>query len=264
MAPWAFFLPLAVRLPDREPEERDLDRLCWFWIAAIVLFFSLSASKRTPYILPVAPAVAVLVAGLAERFLGERLERWRSIALRSVLGGLALLLLVGGLYFRLALLDDYPLIHTAGQAVSLLLVGVGAATLAGLFVMRRTPAAAAAFFSGILCLYLSAAIWLLPEVDVYKSARPFCTMMNEEVVQDAPLASYRQWKWRASYIYYADRTIRKIGSADELRDYWARPERVYLVVEQARLDEVRAILGSPEPLFSRRIGSREVYLFANR
>jgi 4-amino-4-deoxy-L-arabinose transferase-like glycosyltransferase len=265
MAPWALFLPLAFRLPGRDADERRLERLCWVWIAGIVFFFSLSASKRSAYILPVAPAVAILAAALADRFLGGRLERWRNLSVRWVLGAQGLLLLCAGIYLRTVALDRYPIMARPGGAVALLLVAGGAAILSGLALRGRAPLAApAALFSSVACLYLLAGAWLLPEIDVYKSARPFCQQVNAEVGPDEPLSAYRQWKWRASYVYYADRRIDLIDTPQELLDYWARPEQVYLLVEQRRFDEVQDLLGHPDPVIQRPLGTKRVYLFTNR
>lgn len=48
--------------------ERRLSLFLWLWIVVIVGFFSISTSKLTGYILPVFPAIALLI--------GEKLERW--------------------------------------------------------------------------------------------------------------------------------------------------------------------------------------------
>ncbi|MFN7927877.1 MAG: glycosyltransferase family 39 protein [Blastocatellia bacterium] len=48
--------------------EQNLRLFLWLWIVVIVGFFSLSTSKLTGYILPVFPAIALL--------LGARLEQW--------------------------------------------------------------------------------------------------------------------------------------------------------------------------------------------
>ncbi|MEM8932241.1 MAG: glycosyltransferase family 39 protein, partial [Acidobacteriota bacterium] len=59
-APWSWLLPAAALTVARSREEGRLQRQSWIWIAGIVFFFSLSESKRAPYILPIAPAVAAL------------------------------------------------------------------------------------------------------------------------------------------------------------------------------------------------------------
>ena len=207
----------------------------------------------------------MLVAALADRYLGGRLERWRDLSVHWILGAQGLLLLCAGVYLRAVALDRFPVVARPGAAVALLLVGGGAAILTGLALRRRVPLAApSALFSGVACIYLLGGAWLLPEIDIYKSARPFCERVNAEVGPNEPLSAYRQWKWRASYVYYADRRIDLIDTPQGLRDYWARPEQVYLVVEQGRFEEVRDLLGQPEPLIDMPLASRRVYLFTNR
>ncbi|WP_404420961.1 glycosyltransferase family 39 protein [Nibricoccus sp. IMCC34717] len=66
LLPWVFFAPAAVRLALAGGwQARRENRTAWFlvlWIAVIVLFFSKSQSKLIPYILPVFPACAILLA----------------------------------------------------------------------------------------------------------------------------------------------------------------------------------------------------------
>jgi len=265
MAPWAFFVPLAAALPDRDDGERRLDRLCWSWIFGLILFFSLSASKRSAYILPIAPAVAALAAVVGERALEGRLGRFRSAALMTILALLAVVFLVAGAYAGLLVLDEYPALRLETRALALLFVAGGAAILLGLLQWRRSPAVAlTALFAFTFSLYLMAGTWVMPAADVYKSARTFGNELNAIVGPDDPLYTYRAWKWRASYVYYADRMIPHLETAEGLREYWARPDRVFLLVEDRSEPEVQELLGPIEPVAERAVGSKHAYLFSNR
>src|SRR5207253_3962279 len=57
-APWAAFLPAAL-WPRQAPDRDGLVRI-YFW--AVFAFFTLSASRRSYYLLPVLPAIALLNA----------------------------------------------------------------------------------------------------------------------------------------------------------------------------------------------------------
>ncbi|HEU4340196.1 MAG TPA: glycosyltransferase family 39 protein [Candidatus Binatia bacterium] len=61
--PWTIFLPIVIW---RFCEKRTLvdDRLLFLgiWVAVVLVFFSLSAGKRPPYILPLYPPLALLIA----------------------------------------------------------------------------------------------------------------------------------------------------------------------------------------------------------
>ncbi len=141
----------------------------------------------------------------------------------------------------------------------------GASVLSGLLIRRRVGMAApAALFATVVSLYLLAAVWLLPAADHYKSARPFGEKVRALVPADRPLRSYALWKWRASYIYYCDRQIPRLQDERELRRFWNRDDRVFLLVERAGVDEARSVIGEVQPLVWDEVGSNAVYLFTNR
>ena len=266
MAPWALLLPFAVALPQRNAGERRLDRLAWGWLGSTVLFFSLSASKRSPYLLPAVPAMAILAAAPVERFILGTLDRGRQRWLRGLVGAAGAAMAAGGLILACRGVEEYPALVTPGRAVATLLVGAGLVVLAASTALgrRRPLAAPAAFAAAVVALYLLAANWVLPAVDAYKSARPFCEKLAALVPRETPLRSYRPWKWRASYAYYADRTIETIDSPGELERFWNDAGQVFLLVERDRLDEVRETLGDPRPRLAQPIGGNAVYLFTNR
>lgn len=62
-APWSVFLPAAV-LPPNGRSNTAGDRLARVFFWAVFLFFTASASRRSYYLLPVLPAVALLVGRL--------------------------------------------------------------------------------------------------------------------------------------------------------------------------------------------------------
>lgn len=98
--PWTAFL---ARLPESWPgrtlkqwRERQTEAFLWVWVLLVFLFFSVSRSKLIPYIEPIWPAVALLLALGIERarargasFRGER-------AVTAVLFGA--LLIAGSVY----------------------------------------------------------------------------------------------------------------------------------------------------------------------
>jgi 4-amino-4-deoxy-L-arabinose transferase len=265
MAPWSWFVPLAVAQPARDDDESSLDLLAWLWILGPILFFSLSASKRSAYILPVAPAVAVLASGVAERFADGRLGRGRSRACAALMGLFGLGAVGAGVALALEVLPAYPDAADKIRAVALLLVAGGASVLVGVTFLRRSRLAApTALLSLLTVLYLLASVSVLPAANAYKSARPFCERVASVVAPGEPLASYRFWAWRASYPFYLERPVPNLQTPDELRDYWNREEQVFLILQDAQLDAARAVIGELRPWVQGRIGSRNAYLVSNR
>lgn len=268
MLPWSLFVPVAIGLQNVDDDERRLHRLAWIWIVVVVVFFSLSASKRSPYILPVAPAMAVLVSGLLDRWWDESLDRRRLLFCRVVTGGFGLLLLPGAylLYLRAyeyAATD--PALAGAGTATAFLLALGGLAVLgATLFRLGRKFHPAPVLLGFVVLLFLFGSLRLMPAIDPYKSHRSMCEAIRQHVAPDAPLRGFHVWKWRASYSYYTGRPVPNLATLAELQTYWRSPDEVFVVVERSRLPEARGVLGEIPPLEWRETGSNAAYLFSNR
>jgi 4-amino-4-deoxy-L-arabinose transferase-like glycosyltransferase len=86
MAPWLAPLGRAAARVFRERTDAEL--LLWIWALVVFVFFSASGSKLPAYILPIFPALAVLVA----RAITAGLLKWQAIAMLPLAlgGGLAL------------------------------------------------------------------------------------------------------------------------------------------------------------------------------
>jgi 4-amino-4-deoxy-L-arabinose transferase-like glycosyltransferase len=99
--PWAFFAlrPLWQLLRRRAVAASGIGpewlSLCWIWIAAILVFFTIPASKLVGYILPVIPPLALLAALGWE----HSVARWRFG--RRLFALLALLIMAGALVISL-------------------------------------------------------------------------------------------------------------------------------------------------------------------
>jgi len=76
--PWVFFALGQVRRVTTMTRATALDipelwwRLCWAWVGAILLFFSIPNSKLVGYILPVVPALALLASLGWQRSMAHR------------------------------------------------------------------------------------------------------------------------------------------------------------------------------------------------
>jgi len=266
MAPWALLLPAAAALPRTGERERRLATLSWIWVAAVVVFFSLSDSKRSPYILPVAPAVAILASDVLERlWTGSGLSRRRALWCGGLAAAVAAALVGGGLFFLLqgsTLPIPSPVVPMARIAAAVL-AAAGAAVLVSLAVPPRRRAVAAVL--GVLfCLYVFTGAAVLPAVNAVKSSRPFSAEVSKlRQGTGAELFSYGLWQWRASYIYYLGRNVPNLTDPAALEALWRSGRNVLLIVEDERVEDARRIIGHGAPLVSSRVGSGQVFLFGN-
>jgi 4-amino-4-deoxy-L-arabinose transferase-like glycosyltransferase len=96
--PWLVWIARRA-LGDRLPAgpERDLVLLCWIWLAAVILFFSIPRSKLVGYVLPAVPPLALLAAaGLRAR--GDpgpaAIRLWRGAAAFGIVGSLVAVVVI--------------------------------------------------------------------------------------------------------------------------------------------------------------------------
>ena len=187
--PWSFFLPRVVgrALRARRTGPEGLSEL-WFasWAIVILVFFSISRSKLVPYILPMAPAAAVLFAlGLASgppprRGLVANAIFWTAAVPVGFWLGLR-----GGDLSRLGVT-----VLAAAAAFCLVAFSWIAAILAG---RRAADSIAVAIApAGWACLY-AAVILALPSMAVDQSAQGLAEAAGKAAGGDAAIVSYRTY-----------------------------------------------------------------------
>jgi len=263
-APWAWLLPAAFLMRAENDEERQLHRLSWLWIAGVIAFFSLSESKRAPYILPIAPAVAILASGVVDRWIyGEGLKPGPRRAALTAFFAYALLFLAGGIAILLPAFDLPRELSSVATALGILFLLGGVALGVGIAFAKDRPALAPMSLLGtMVALYLVASVWALPAVDPMKSARGFSADMNQRLAEtEGQVASFRFWIWRSGCSYYADRNIPNLGSQEELEIYWRNTEDPHVLVQQQYEEELRSLLPEANLVFQGKIGDNDFYFF---
>ena len=262
MAPWSLLLPLAVGVRPPDAPDRKLSRIAWVWLIGTIVFFSLSGSKRSAYLMPVAPAVALLAAGVAERLFRATLGVLRR---RIVLALLAVssLTMLGAAWAAHGLRDRYPS-HTAQlAAVSAALIVGAVAILVALGLRRRERRASICFLVVVTSLQLGLAGWLMPYANAFKSARGFASE-TAAVLEDDAVSGYRLWVWRADYAYYLGRRIGRVENPAEAVRLWNGLKRHCLIVEEWKREEFLETVGPAVPRVGRNVGSKRVELYCNR
>lgn len=206
--PWLALLPAALRLPPRQ-DGFDVRKLLWIWVLMIFVFFSISHSKLPLYLLPVFPAVALLV--------GDAIARMRGRALGISIAIAAALLLIA---IPVALLQSVPkdLIALAAEfhgymrhlAWALALAALALALAAWLaWRGRKLIGVGVAAFAG-LGLMQAALIGFQALAPAY-SAAPLAAAMRPWLKPDAPV--YMVDTLQRGLPFYLDRRITLVGAA---------------------------------------------------
>jgi 4-amino-4-deoxy-L-arabinose transferase-like glycosyltransferase len=223
----------------------------WIWVIFIGVFFSLSDSKLMPYILPVMPALALLIAALPVQQL--RRDFLFTAGLTVVAG--AALGLASLNWSRIIASSDrsayfLPLAKPLGQ-IALLLIVSGAFVL----VQRVRDVSRAAVFLGVgwcvaWLLLIRAAAWVAP---VYSGVALAAALSGSD--RGAPL--YSVGTYDHSLTFYLRRTVTLVGYRGEL-DYglrktpgaeiadvaeflgrWSSPTQAFAVMEKSMFDDLR-------------------------
>ena len=222
----------------------------WIWVMFIAVFFSLSDSKLMPYILPVMPALALLIAAREP----QALERDFFItAVLTVAAGLGLA--VASLHWAgvIAASDRaayfLPLVKPVWQIALLL-------TVSGVFVLVQRPISAtrAGVFLGVgwclaWLLVVRAAALVAP---VYSGVE--LAAAHNAAARAAPL--YSVGTYDQSLTFYLRRTVTLVAYRGEL-DYglrnapaaeiadvseflrrWAAPTQAFAVMEKGMFDDL--------------------------
>ena len=224
----------------------------WVWVVFIGVFFSLSDSKLMPYILPVMPALALLIAALP----AEPLKRdFQFTAILTAIAGISLGLASLN-WPRVVASSDrsvyfLPLAKPLGQ-IALLLTVTGAFVL----VQRARDATRAGVFLGVgwclaWLLLIRAAAWVAP---IYSGVSLADALTIAD--RDAPL--YSVGTYDQSLTFYLQRTVTLVGYRGEL-DYglrkapgveiadveeflrrWSSETRAFAVMEKTMFDDLKS------------------------
>ncbi len=276
MLPWSFFIPSSLGgiWKERKMPLADARLYLFLWAGIIFVFFSKSNSKLVPYILPIFPALALLMGEtFARAFDGES----RRLKLPGYLLGSLLAVLGAGLIL-------YPYFASRPQLTPLAGAVIGTIFLAeGLLALHATRKANAVtiFASLCLCSYLLGIVGpplILERIAAKKTVKELALLVREKAGAGALVVSYNGYD--QSLPYYSQRRVVVVGDMGELRfgseqgdqsawfidragfnRLWDSATQLYVLIDRQELDLLRTALKTPVTLLGEK-GNR--LLITNR
>jgi hypothetical protein len=256
--PWSLFLPFVVADWFRRRAFADEHLLfLMLWAGLIFVFFSLSAGKRSVYILPLYPALALMTAVWLKGSEGGGIRAW---GLKSVgglclfLGAGALLASIAGLFAgeNLSLLFSYveTTVKAKDQAAlviardalarngwiflplfllsSILWIAAGLRLLA---MDRRTAAGCLAALSLLVGLVVQGVV--MASLAEARSYRPFMEEVNRRVGCCEPLTLYGEgWDLSSAIFYRGGRVAAQGGDLTSLKEKMRETGGYYIMGER--------------------------------
>ncbi len=276
MFPWSLFLPVTVHRLKRENTSSVSVPLKFLslWVIVIFCFFSLSGSKLAPYILPVFPAVALLIG----RMLSIACEEGGN-ALKGNVRAIALITVIFGL-----VVITYPVVAHNPQLAFLeagvigsILVTEGAAA----FFCNRRSGVAGTFVALCLMSYIFMIIgpqFIFGDLAQRKATPELAQIIKKNYKPGACVASYG-W-YQQGLPFYCGQRVTMVGGRDELDfgskqgdnsawflDYrtfdhlWDSPTRLFVLIRLQDLERLRSEVRTPLAILGQK---GDKFLISNR
>ena len=256
MLPWSFFIPAAFVRVWRERKTAGADNRLYLtlWAVIIFAFFSKSNSKLIPYILPIYPAVALLIGGVFVAALDRGFQPLKRPAL--IMAAILSILGVGAVAYPHLAAD--PKISAAGGAImgSIFLCQGIPALFAALRGQTKTLIVVLAFASYLLAIFGPPVIYA--RIAERKSSRELALLVRQKADRDAVIATF---EYEQGLPFYAKRRVVVVGGRGELEfgskqgdqsawfiepeqfsKMWASGKTVFALVKNDDLDALQKTL----------------------
>ena len=206
--PWVVFLPMALAAPFYRVwnKKRPLMQFLWLWFVVGIVFLTISGGKRQHYILPLMPAMAILIGILIEDMVFIRKAYSHRFA-KTVLAGHAIgviALAVAGCGY---LIKTYP-----NMVAEALILGTVAIILTVvvvvLFAAGKPAVACGTLFGGIVVLVMIGYTTFLNPLDYNRYSRDFSRRLAQIVPQSDNLIAYEYISNRS--VHYFGRVIPEV------------------------------------------------------
>jgi len=243
--PWLFFLPVALYLcfSDKTREERSKLLFLFVWFAGLFVFFSLSRTKRSEYILPIFPALALLVGFMLDRALlyWRDSHFWRKSLFWPING---MLFLFGFCAVGFAVYWGFVARDWFGVTFPIVIVVVAGVVASGVLMRKRRIfgallAGVAAF--AVIVAYASGPV--MAKANDYKSVKSFCLRIKDRIPENEKLKMYRFR--RPSYAVYTRRFMEVTRDQAVLLKWFQNDKRVYVVTEEEEYEKFKDTFGAP-------------------
>lgn len=199
--PWVAFLPMALAAPFYQVwnKKQRVMQFLWLWFIVGLAFLTICGGKRQHYILPIMPAMAVLIGILLEDMIFTR-KAYTSQYAAVVLRNHIIVIIAGAVAMPIYIARTHSELLAGAIIVAAAAIIIAAAT-AILFAQRRAALGCAAAFVGIVVLVMISYSVLANPTDYNRHSREFSRKVAEIIPQSEKLVAYKSISKRAVYYF---------------------------------------------------------------
>ena len=265
--PWIFFLPAAMIYGFSKEvivkKKEFLFLLTWFIV--IFLFFSISKGKRGLYLLPVFPAVSLIVGKFWNDFISDVMDHFRHEWISFPLYGLMGLSLIAGAAIPWVVSMKFPFYLPYSLPIAFLMIGGSLA----LFVLFRSKNYGATLFVIVGMMaggFFYASTIVFPLVNPYKSARFICQEITSRIQPGERLGLYGGIGTGPYNFYTMIVPILELEKEEDFFRFLQSSERVFCLIKFRDFSRLQTKEESLKiQLIARRnVGDDDIVLISNR
>jgi hypothetical protein len=236
IAPWVAFLPMAVAAPFYRvwDKKQPVMLFLWIWFVVGVAFLTVSGGKRQHYIMPIMPAMAILI-GI---FLEDMIFEPRAFTAGQVKGILkahlaaAFLLAAGLVVYGVGWWRQF----LPAALVTACVIVAGAVVVGVLFVRNRPGFACGCIFAGLAVVIMIVFAGFINPLDYNEPSRHFSTAVAQTVPPTDKLIAYRIVSGR--FVHYFGRPVPEVQTESEVDRFYQ--QGCWIAAFGRNLDEILA------------------------
>ncbi len=265
ITPWVAFLPLALAAPFYRVwnKKRPVMQFLWLWFVVDLVFLTINGGKRQHYILPLMPAMAILIGVLLEDMVFSQKAYERKFAVKILQGHLAVAV-VGIIIATICIAKISPAnLHKMLILASVTIVT--AAIVAALFAKGENGWGCIAVFAGVLVWTMISYASFVAFMDGFKYSRDFSKKVAQIVPPTENIVAYKHIS--SNFVHYFGKTVPVVSDINELYDRYQsgdwivatsgyikeltwdnRFREVYHTDKSDQIDKYRALFHKSAPL----------------
>jgi 4-amino-4-deoxy-L-arabinose transferase-like glycosyltransferase len=232
--PWSCFLPMALIGAFRGllRKENEARLFLVLWVLVTFLFFSIARSKLSTYILPLFPAVSLLVGGLWSDLWHTPTPELQKGFVSSVVPVLGILL-AGLLYLWLGpplRLQTKFGVDVVGKSYLVLWMLGGIALSLSFLLRKRVEVSFMTLAGTMVSILIFVDLAVLPSINPYLSTRDLVQGMDRMVPAGEKLAYFPSLE--GAGLFYTDRRALVLKTPQELKRYLSSDQRVFCMISR--------------------------------
>jgi 4-amino-4-deoxy-L-arabinose transferase-like glycosyltransferase len=224
IVPWVAFLPMALAAPFYRVwnKKRPMMQFLWLWFVVDLAFLTICGGKRQHYILPLMPAMAILIGILIEDMAFIRKAYSRRFA-KTVLASHVIVVIALAVAGWVYLVRTYPSMATEAVILCSVTVILTVAIFV-LFAAGKAAAACGVLFAGIVVLVIVGYATFLNPLDYSRYSRDFSRKLAQIVPQSDNLIAYEYISNRS--VHYFGRIVPVVNDKAVLYDRYEQGDWV--------------------------------------